>query len=190
MNQILRYQFTVDDFARMVEAGIFSEDDRVELIDGEVRIMSPTGARHAGIIKRIIGIFRKRLNLDLVLGVHDPIQLDDYTEPQPDISVSRPRHDFYEQSHPGPADILLVIEVADSSLAYDRDEKIPRYARAPIPEAWLVDLAGETLAQYSAPREGEYREVRLLRSGDRLVSAAVQDLELGIDEIFAISGGV
>src|SRR5712691_10205844 len=136
--QILRWQFTVADFARMTEAGIFAEDDRVELIDGEVRVMSPIGPRHAAIVKRLNALMSRKVADRAILSVQDPIQLTDYTEPQPDLAVLRVREDFYVQAHPVPADVLVVVEVAETSLEYDREEKIPRYAQVRIPEVWLL----------------------------------------------------
>jgi Uma2 family endonuclease len=138
--QILRWQFTVADFARMIEAGIFAEDDRVELIDGEVRAMSPIEPRHAAIVKRLNALMSRQVGDRAILSVQEPIQLTDYTEPQPDLAVLRLREDFYVQAHPVPADVLVVVEVAETSLEYDREEKVPRYAQVCIPEVWLLDV--------------------------------------------------
>ena len=130
--KILRWQFTVADFARMLEAGILAEDDRVELIDGEVRAMTPVGPRHAATVKKINAMISRLADDTIIVGVQDPIQLTDYTEPQPDITVLRHRDDFYINAHPQPSDVLLIVEVSDTSLAYDREEKIPRYAQSGI----------------------------------------------------------
>jgi Uma2 family endonuclease len=182
--QILRWQFTVADFARMIEAGIFAEDDRVELIDGEVRAMSPIGPRHAAIVKRLNALMSRQVGDRTILSVQDPIQLTDYTEPQPDLAVLRLREDFYVQAHPVPADVLVVVEVAETSLEYDREEKVPRYAQVYIPEVWLLDVERETVTQYTQPDGTCYREEQTFQRGHILVSATVSDLRLALDDIF------
>lgn len=185
--EVLRWQFTVADFARMGEAGIFTEDDRVELIDGEVRIMSPIGPRHAAVVKRLNALFNRQVADYGIVSVHNPIQLTDYSEPLPDLAILRPRDDFYVAAHPLPADVLLVVEVAETSLAYDREEKIPRYAQALIPEVWLVDVSRETVTQYTRPAAGRYgRELQLTR-GQPLLSPTLTNIQLSIDRIFGES---
>ena len=182
--QILRWQFTVADFARMTEAGIFAEDDRVELIDGEVRAMSPIGPRHAAIVKRLNALMSRQMADRAILSVQDPIQLTDYTEPQPDLAVLRVREDFYVQAHPVPSDVLVVVEVAETSLEYDREEKVPRYAQVRIPEVWLLDVERETVTQYTQPDGMGYGEEHTLQRGHVLVSATVSGLQLALDDIF------
>lgn len=182
--QILRWQFTVADFARMTEAGIFTEDDRVELIDGEVRAMSPIGPRHAAIVKRLNALMSRQVADRAILSVQDPIQPTNYTELQPDLAVLRVREDFYVQAHPVPADVLVVVEVAETSLEYDREEKVPRYAQVRIPEVWLLDVERETVTQYTQPDGTRYREEYTLQRGHILVAATVSDLQLALDDIF------
>jgi Uma2 family endonuclease len=182
--QILRWQFTVADFARMAEAGIFAEDDRVELIDGEVRAMSPIGPRHAAIVKRLNPLIGRQVAALAIVSVQDPIQLTDYTEPQPDIAVLRIREDFYAQAHPLPADVFIVVEVAETSLEYDREEKVPRYAQAQIPEVWLIDVERETVTQYTQPDGTRYRSEQVLQRHHILVSTALISIQLAVDDIF------
>ena len=158
--EILRWQFTVADFTRMAEVGIFAEDDRVELIDGEVRAMSPIGPRHAEIVKRLNTLIGRQVADLAIMSVQDPIQLTDYTEPQPDIAVLRIREDFYAQAHPLPADVFVVVEVAETSLEYDREEKVPCYAQARVPEVWLIDVERETGTHYTQPDGTRYRRDR------------------------------
>jgi hypothetical protein len=131
--QILRWQCTVANFARMVETGILAEDNRVELIDGAVRAMRPIGSRHVAIVNRLNARLSRQVTDRAIVSVQNPLQLTDYTEPQPDLAVLRPRADFYAQALPVPADVLLVVEVVETSPEYDRDEKIPRYAQARLP---------------------------------------------------------
>lgn len=182
--QIRRWQFTVADFARMAAAGIFADADRVELIDGEVRAMSPIGPRHAAIVKRLNAMLGRQVARTAIIGVQDPIQLTDYTEPQPDIAVLRPREDFYAHAHPLPEDVLLAVEVAESSLEYDRQEKVPRYAQARIPEVWLIDVEQETVTQYTEPDGICYRAERTFHRDHVLFSATMSHLQLAVDDIF------
>jgi Uma2 family endonuclease len=182
--QIRRWQFTVADFARMVEAGIFTEDDRVELIDGEVRVMSPIGPRHAAIVKRLNALLTRQVADRAIVSVQDPIQLTDYSEPQPDLAVLRAREDFYAQAHPMPADVLLVVEVAETSLEYDREEKLPRYAQVLIPEVWLIDVERETVTQYTQPDGTRYCSEQLLERSQVIVSDTVSNLRLSVARIF------
>src|SRR5437870_5978990 len=134
--EIAKRCFNVAEYYRMAEAGILTEEDHVELIDGEIVAMSPVGSRHAACVKRLNRILGRRVGDLVVVGVQDPIGLDDYSEPEPDISLLRPRADFYSEAHPIPSDVLMIIEVADSSDLYDREVKVPLYARAGIPETW------------------------------------------------------
>ena len=180
---IPRHRFTVDDFARLGEAGIFAEDDRVELIDGEIRDMTPIGPPHAWIVNRLI----RKLVLYLAdrawVSAQNPLRLDGHTEPQPDLVVARGGGDDYAERHPEAGDVLLVVEVADSSLRYDRAEKMPRYARAGIPEAWLVDVTGRAVTVCTVPGSGGYARERVFRPEAEIESAAVAGLRVAVTEI-------
>lgn len=180
-----RRLFTVAEYARMLTAGILSEDDRVELIDGEVRVMSPIGPLHAALVDRLTRTLVLLCATAAIVRVHSAIQLNDYTEPQPDLAVLQPRDDFYATAHPLAAEVLLVIEVADTSIDYDRDEKLPRYAMSGIPEAWLIDLNQQVVEQYTQPRNGKYRNKLTLERGDTLMAQSVSDLRLSVDSLFA-----
>lgn len=182
--EIHRHLFTVEDFAHMGEVGIFSAHDRVELIDGEIREMTLIGPPHAAIVDRIAELLISRLAGKANVRIQNPIRLGRYTEPQPDVVVARRRMDYYAGRHPEADDVLLVIEVADSSLLYDQVEKAPRYATSGIPEAWLVDVSGETVTACTGPGSDGYTEERLLRRGEEIVSVAVADLRLPVDEVF------
>ena len=182
--EVHRHLFTVEDFAHMGEAGIFAADDRVELIDGEIREMTPIGPSHAAIVDRLAELLISRLAGKVNVRIQNPIRLGRYTEPQPDLVVARRRTDYYAHRHPEAGDVLFVVEVADSSLAYDQVEKAPRYAAAGIPEAWLVDVAGEMVTVCTGPGTDGYTEERLLRRGEEVACAAVAELRLPIDDIF------
>ena len=176
------YRFTVEDYYRMGEVGILSPDIRVELVDGEIRRMAPVHPPHASMVKRLTVALVARLQDTAVVGVQDPIHLDEFNEPQPDATILRFRDDYYGSRHPTPADVLLAIEVADTSLRYDRDEKIPRYGRYGIPEAWLVDVQAGTITVFTEPHAGGYGEQRVLSRGEEIVSVSVEGLRVRVDE--------
>src|SRR5688572_27763630 len=143
-----RHRLTVADYHRMGEVGILPPDARVELIDGELIDMAPIGSLHAGKVNRLVKLLAQVVGDDAVLVVQNPVELGEYTAPQPDLALARPRADFYERRHPGPKDLRLVIEVADTSERLDRDVKVGLYARHRIPETWLVDLRAKCLERY------------------------------------------
>ena len=152
--QLSRLAFTIEQFQRMDASGIFAGDQRLELIHGEIVEMSPIGTRHAGSVNRLVNLFKQIDNA--YLSVQNPVQLGDASLPQPDIALLRRRDDFYDNAYPGPADVLLLVEVADTSLAYDRDVKVPLYAQAGIAEVWIVDLNKRELVVYRSPVNGKY----------------------------------
>lgn len=179
-------RFTVADYAKMGESGIFGENDRVELIDGEVRCMSPIGTRHIAIVNRLTRLLVRIEGDATIVSIQNPVQLNDYTEPQPDVTVLRWRSDDYEDSTVQAKDVLVLIEVADSSLQYDRNEKLPRYAAAGIPEVWIVDADEnrKVIEQYSVPLAGQYSIKKILKVGDSIVSASLPEvIRLSVVEV-------
>ncbi len=156
-------------------------DVRVELVGGEIQRMPPIYPPHANIVDRLTAMLAARLVGIAHLRVQGPIHLDDYNEPQPDLTVMRFRGD-YSRQHPTPADVLLTIEVADTSLRYDRDEKMPLYGRAGIPEAWLVDVQAQTITVFTEPHAGGFGQERVVTRGQELLSFAVEGLRLQVDE--------
>jgi Uma2 family endonuclease len=177
-----RHRFTADEYHRMGESGLFSEDDRVELIEGEIIEMTPIGSRHAGTVKRLIRLLSQAVEDRAIVAAQDPLRLSPRSEPQPDIALLRPRDDFYTTSHPGPADVLLLVEVAEASLRYDREVKIPLYARHGIPAVWLVDLAGRELTAYERPASEGYQQTRVVAD---LAAVALPGLS---DRVVDLSG--
>jgi Uma2 family endonuclease len=149
-----RHLISVDAFHRMGEAGILGRADRVELIDGEIIDMSPIGALHAAIVDLVSRHFSRHAGESVFIRCQNPLRLGDISEPAPDIAILRPRADFYTTAHPGPADVLLVIEVADTSLAYDLGTKVPLYARHGIPEVWVIDAATRRTSVFRQPAGG------------------------------------
>jgi Uma2 family endonuclease len=180
MAEPLKKLFTVSEYHSMAETGILSEDDRFELIEGEIYRMAPIGSRHAGCVNRLIHLFK---GADGILAAQNPVVLNDFSEPQPDVALLRWRDDFYAGSHPNPDDILLLIEVADSSVGFDRRVKIPIYARRGIRELWLVDLTKNTVDIHRQPSPTAFRDIRKLRKGDRISPLAFPDLELNVSDI-------
>lgn len=180
--QLLRRSFTVEEYHRMAQAGVLREDDRVELLDGEILQMAPIGSRHAACVARLTALFA-RVQAKGIVWVQNPIRLGECSETQPDPALLRSRADFYSQAHPGSADVLLVVEVAEGSANMDREVKVPLYARAGIPEAWLMDLAGECMEVFRKPSLQGYQEVRRFRHGDRLAPHAFPDLDLAAQDL-------
>lgn len=171
-----RYRLNTAAFRTMAAMGLVPGDKRVELIDGELIEMPAIGSRHAAVVSRLVRWFIPRLGDRAVVSPQNPIVLDDYSQPQPDICLLRPRADFYDEHLPTPADVLLLIEVADSTLAYDRDEKLPLYARRGIVEAWLVDLQASRLVAHRQPGPAGYGEWVELGAGGGLAPLAFADL--------------
>ncbi len=180
---LTRRRFTVEEYHQMAQAGIFSEDDRVELIKGEVVEMTPIGSSHAACVKRLNQLFSQRVGDRALISIQDPIRIDPHSEPQPDVALLQLRQDYYASTHPNPKDILLVIEVADTSANYDRDVKIPIYAQAGIVEVWLIDLAKTCVEVYREPTSQGYERVQIVRRGERLTPQAFPQLEVTADEI-------
>ncbi len=173
--------FTADEYHQMVKGGILAEDDRVELIDGEVLAMTPIGPRHGTSADRATRALILAAGDRAIVRTQGSVCLGAYTEPQPDVVLLRARADGYATRHPGPGDILLVIEVADSSLEYDRDVKAPLYAKTGIPEYWLVNLRDNVLIRHRQPEQGVYRSVDTFSSRQTLAPALLPNCSLSID---------
>lgn len=182
--QSLRRRFTVDEYHKMMDAGIFQEDDRVELLDGEIHNMSPIDAVHAAMVKRLNQYLQQWLGTRAIVSVQDPVALDDYSAPQPDLAILRARDDFYEDHHPLPVDTLLVIEVANTSIHVDRTEKLPRYAIAGIPEVWIVNIKQRVVEQYTQPDGKVYANRKLIKRGVLTTTCVTPALELPVERIF------
>jgi Uma2 family endonuclease len=180
-----RHRVTVDEYHRMGEAGIFGEDDRVELIDGQILEMTPIGVAHASCVNRLTELFAPVAGSRATLSVQNPVILTEHEEPQPDVMLLRYRVDGYATRHPGPADVLLLVEVADRSLTRDREEKLPSYATTGIAEMWLVNLPGGGIEVCREPHDGRYTAVRTVRRGDTITPLAFPDLALRVDAILA-----
>lgn len=177
-------QFTIAQFQLMYERGVFEDSDRYELINGEIIAMSPIGAKHAACVNRLVATFTHKFGSQVVLSVQNSIQLANKSQPQPDIAVLKYRNDFYEEALPMPEDILLIAEVADSSLEYDRDVKANLYAAAGIPQMWLFDVNTKIITGFSLPSEFGYKQIYRYTQGDRLSILAFDDVVFEWQELF------
>lgn len=176
-------RFTVDDDYRMAEAGILGVGERVELIDGEIVQMAANGSRHAGCVKRLDRLLARGVEGRAIVQVQDPVRLSDLSEPRPDLAVLRPRTDDHTTAHPGPDDVLLVVELADATVDIDRDTKAPLQAAAGIREYWLVDLPQDEIQAFRTPAPDGYREVRSYRRGDVMGPSVLHGLEVPMADI-------
>ena len=176
-------RFTVTEYHQMAQAGILGEDDRVELIEGEIVEMTPIGARHAECVDRLADTFIRAFGGAARVRVQNPVGLGERSEPQPDVALVRRKPGFYASGHPTPGDVLLLVEVADSSADPDRRVKVPLYARSGIHEVWLVDLEQDTITIYRDPTPDGYRNARVARRGDELAPAAFPDRALAVADI-------
>ena len=175
-----RRLFTVAEYEQMAQAGIFREDDRLELIDGEIFEMSPIGSRHAACVRRLQRLLARVLGDRALVDTQNPVVLNDTSEPLPDVVVLKNRSDLYAARHPRPNDIFLVVEVADTSLSYDQEVKIPAYARSEIPEVWVVDLNSASVHVYRTPTATGYQEHTRVQSDATLVPQAFSDCALPV----------
>lgn len=181
--QLTKRLFTVQEYHQMAQAGILGEDDRVELIEGEIVQMAAIGSRHAACVNRLNQLFSARITGRAIVSIQNPVHLNEISEPQPDLALLRPRPDFYAAAHPEPQDVLLVVEVADTSAGIDRAAKIPLYARTGIPEAWLVDLQEGQVEVHRQPTLQGYQRVQHLGRDASLALEAFPDLTLAVNDI-------
>lgn len=183
--EVERHRFTVEEYHRMGEAGIFGEDDRVELVEGEIVEMTPIGRRHADCVNRLTHLLVSFVGSAYVVSVQNPLRLGEHDEPEPDLALLKPGPELYSRGHPGSEDAALLIEVADSSLQYDRGFKLPLYARSGVPEAWLIDLRADRIEVHSGPgsNAGGYSRIHAYGRGENLEAATIAGLGFGVDEI-------
>ncbi len=181
--QLAHYQFTRAEYHRMVAAGILAEDARVELIEGEILEMSPIGRRHKACVDRLTDIFAPSVRGTAIVRVQSSIVLGERNEPEPDLALLRRRDDFYADADETPADVLLVVEVADTSEAYDRRTKAPLYARHGIPELWIADLNRDQITVYRDPTPHGFATTRVARRGESISPLAFPVLTIAVNDI-------
>ena len=178
------YRFTVEEYRKLGEVGLFDEDDRVELINGEIIVMSPIGYRHGQTVTNLVECLMEQAKRRFMVSPQNPVELDRYSEPQPDI-VLVPRTMRTAKRHPLPGDVLLLIEVADSSLPYDRETKLAIYARTGIREFWIVNLRDNVLETFRAPQGEAYTQTRTFALGETAHSEAFDDVAVPVADIIA-----
>jgi len=181
--QILRKKFTVGQYHQMIESGILSDRDRVELIQGEIIEMSPVGRRHAACVDRLAELMILRLASKVIVRTQNPIRLSDDSEPQPDLALLRRRDDYYKTGHPQPGDIFLAIEVSDTTIDFDREVKIPLYAKEGITEVWLVDLNTQSVEVYQEPLSGQYQFIQHCDQGQTLAPQAFPETQFTVNQL-------
>ncbi len=175
---LMRHRLTVAEYYRLPEAGVLGPEDRVELIEGEVVDMAPIGTRHAWTVKELTRRLYQCVGADVVISVQDPLHLDKFSQPQPDLMVLRPPADRYASAHPTAADVLLLIEVSDTTVRYDREIKVPLYARAGVAEVWVVDLEARVLRCHRQPAQGEYTQIQALAQPGQLLLPGLSGLQI------------
>jgi Uma2 family endonuclease len=181
---IRRHRLSADEYQRMSQAGILAAEAHVELIEGEIIDMPARGSRHAGTTAHLLRILSRAVGDSAVVWVQDPIHLDAYSEPEPDLAVLRPRADFYKSQLPTSADVLLLIEVAGATVGYDRDVKGPLYARNGIPEFWIVDLERQALLRYRRPESGAYASADEIDVRETVAISSVPGATLDLRGVF------
>jgi len=179
--QLRPRRFTAGEYHQMIEAGVFGEDERLELIDGEIVQMSPIGDRHAACVRRLIALLSRLFADQAIVDAQDPMVVDIAYAPQPDLALLRPRADYYATQTPTPADCLLVIEVADTSAEFDREIKAPRYARGGVGELWLIDLERAVVVAHRDPAGDAYQHVQVLHRGETIAIAALGGAGLPVE---------
>ena len=180
-----RRLFTVSDYYRMAEAGVIRPDERVELIEGEIIRMNPIGPPHANCVDRLTALFVAGLGDRATVRIQNPVRLGELSEPEPDVALVRRGRDL--TAHPGPADIHLLTEVADTSVDFDRRVKLPLYARAGVAEVWIIDLVGSVVEVYRSPQAGGYRDLDRFGAGDTIAPAAFPDVRFRVEDILGPS---
>ena len=180
---IIRKRFTVDEYHRMSDIGIFPEDQCFELIRGQILEMPTAKPTHSGLLNRLNHLFTIRLGEFAIVSIQNPCNLDDHSEPAPDVALLKPRSDFYVNNHPLPEDVLLVLEVSDTTLRFDARIKSRLYAEAGIPEYWIVNIPQNALEVRRESLNGHYATHQTFRHGRGISTLAFPDLTFGVDEI-------
>lgn len=181
--ELRRRRFTVDEYDAMIDAGILTKDDRVELIEGEILQVSPIGSPHAACLSRLTHALVSQTGAAGSVRIQSPLRLSDLSEPEPDVALVRPRADFYAERHPRPEDTLLLVEVSHTTLGYDRGTKLPLYAAAGIPEVWIVDVDGGVVEVYREPSGRRYAAVERAGPGDVLRPEGLPDVAVAVEDV-------
>ena len=180
---VKRHKLDVHGYYRMVEAGIIAAGDPVELIEGEIIETAPIGSEHNGTLSGLAQAIILEAGRRIMFTVQGPLRLSDISEPQPDLLILKPRADNYRSEHPAPADVLLLIEVSQTSLAYDRKVKLPLYARHGVPEVWIVNIGESVVEVYRDPKDDAYQTTTRAARGDMLEPAALPGVRIAVDGV-------
>lgn len=179
-----RHRITADEYHRMAEVGLLAPDARVELIEGEIIEMTPIGREHMSVVDQLTELFVRAVGESAIVRVQGSVRLGSMSEPEPDLVLLRRRADFYRNQFASAPDVLLIVEVSDTTLRYDRDIKVPLYARHGVPEAWIVDLPNERLLVYGEPNDGTYQRQNVVERPALVSVAALPGLEVDLSAIF------
>lgn len=182
--QVLKRRFTVEEYQKMGEVGVFKVDENNELVAGEIIKMSPIGRRHAACVRRLDYLLNRQLGDRVIIDTQNPIQLNNLSQPQPDLVLLQPRPDFYEERHPQPSDILLLIEVADTTIDFDQQVKIPLYCQSEIQEVWLIDLNQNIVRVYRTPTTNGYQSIQFFTVEQTLTLGAFPEFNFNVNQIF------
>jgi len=177
-----RLRFTVDEYYKMIELGMLEDYEKAEIIEGELIQKTPIGDRHAAIVNLLNKFFIKNVSDDILVSVQNPVRLSDYNEPEPDLTLADLRK-FDGKRHPRPVEVILIVEVSDSTVKYDRDKKLPLYAEVEIPEVWIVNLPNDLVEVHTKPSVGLYQFVKIFKRGEIVKSEALPELNLPVDKI-------
>ena len=185
---VTRKLFTVDEYHRMSDIGLFPEDKRFELIRGEIFEMPSARPPHSGRVNRLNHLFMNRLFMNrlgdsVIVSVQNPSILDEYSEPVPDVSLLKPRADFYSEQHPTPEDILLLVEISFTTLHFDTRIKAPLYAEAGIQEYWILNLPQNVLEIRSEPANGRYTRQEIFKPGQTVIPRAFPGVSFQVEEL-------
>ncbi|MEJ7862214.1 MAG: Uma2 family endonuclease [Pyrinomonadaceae bacterium] len=180
--QPVQLRFTVDDYHKMIELGMLENYEKAEIIEGELIKKMTVGDKHAFVVDNLTRFFIKNVSDDVLVRVQNPVRLTEYNEPQPDITLADLRK-FDGRRHPRPQEVILIIEVSDSTLKYDRDTKLPLYAEAEIPEVWIVNLTNEIVEIHTNPSVGLYQLVKIFKRGETIKSETLPNLFLNVNNI-------
>jgi Uma2 family endonuclease len=181
---LMTRKFTVAQYEKMRDVGIIGDREKIELIEGEIIEMSPIGLKHMAMVMRLTNILPNLIGNNTLISIQNPITLNDYSQPEPDLVLLKYRQDYYETKQPTPADILLLIEVSDSTIKYDREIKLPIYATNDVQEVWLINLNNETIEVYRYPQGTTYQHNQIMRQNEVISSLKLPELFLKISEIF------
>ncbi|MBD2319715.1 Uma2 family endonuclease [Phormidium tenue] len=178
-----KYRLTVEQYYKMAEFGILGIEQRTELIEGEIIEMSPIGAKHAGTINRLSRVLSPRISDQSIISIQNSIRLNDKSEPQTDLAILHLRDDCYTESIPTPDDVLLLIEVSDSTLKYDHDIKVPLYAKVGIPEVWIANIEEQVFEVYKSPNQNNYEQIKIYSKGEVILIESL-GVAITVDEVF------